>query len=203
MSPEKVLNYRKSIRYELIRAKIAFEEFFQLSIDLVTGNIPEDNIVAKIKGFDAYSRWVGHLYESLLALVIIEDQNSVTENSSSDVIDKEIQWEAQKAINRIDALFKSGKLDKNGYVKPDLFDDFSNALRKVRNKCSFHCTSNRVQSDILQEFMNKHHHMAFRLYEDFYADYGKLNSEFSKDLGAINEFFNASKRAIGKGSAKQ
>lgn len=196
MDSNKVREYRKSIKFELIRAKLAFDEFFGYAGGFITETFDDSNVLAKIKIFDAYARWVGHLYESLLALVKIEDQNSVSENSKCNVTDPEIQFEAQKSLNRFNALVKSGKIDSSGHVSLSLDVNFASDLRLVRNKCSFHCTDNRVQSDILQDFMNKHHHMAYWLYSEMLNIHGKIDTECNQDLSSINQFFNVSRRVF-------
>lgn len=196
MDSSKVNEYRKSIKFELVRARLAFEEFFGYAGGFITEKFDDSNVLAKIKVFDAYARWVGHLYESLLALVKIEGQNSVSENSRWDVTDPEIQFEAQKSLNRFNALVQSGKIDPNGHVSLSLDPDFASDLRKARNKCSFHCTDNRVQSDILQDFMNKHHHMAYWVYSEMINLHGKIDTQCNQDLGAINQFFTVSRRTL-------
>lgn len=196
MDLSKVSEYRKSIKFELVRAKLAFDEFFGYAGGFITEKFDDSNVLAKIKIFDAYARWVGHLYESLLALVKIEDQNSVSEDSKWNVTDPEIQFEAKKSLNRFNALVKSGQIDPNGHVPLSLDTDFASDLRQARNKCSFHCTDNRVQSDILQDFMNKHHHMAYWLYSELLSLHGKIDTECNQDLGAINQFFTARRRAL-------
>jgi hypothetical protein len=198
MHIDKVSEYRKSIRFELIRANFAFDEFISFAAGFITEKFDDANILAKIKIFDAYARWCGHLYESLLALVIIDEQNQVSESSTSDITDKEIQREAEKSLNRYNVLVKAGKFSEAGHITPVLDASFSSDLRKVRNKCSFHCTNNRIKSDILQEFLNKHHQMAFCLFTEYYGKFGHLNSECNNDLGAINQFFESSKTAAEK-----
>ena len=145
MDSSKITEYRKSIKFELVRAQLAFEEFFGYAGGFITDKFDDTNVLAKIKIFDAYARWVGHLYESMLALVKIEDQNSVSERSKSDVTDPAIQFETQKSLNRFNALVQSGKINPDGHVSLTLDAQFASDLRKVRNKCSFHCTNNRVR----------------------------------------------------------
>lgn len=198
MHIDKVSEYRKSIRFELIRANFAFDEFILLAGKFINAELDSSNTLAKIKIFDAYARWCGHLYESLLALVIIEEQNQISEDSKSDVIDIEIQREAEKSLNRYNVLIRAGKFSEAGNITPVLHPSFSSDLRKVRNKCSFHCTNNRVKSDILQEFLNKHHQIAFNLFSEFYGKFGSLNTECNNDLGAINQFFESSKNTVKK-----
>lgn len=196
MDSSKVTEYRKSIKFELVRARLAFDEFFGYAGGFITDQFDDSDVLSKIKIFDAYARWVGHLYESLLALVKIEDQNSVSEDSRWDITDPEIQFEAQKSLNRFNTLVQSRKIDPNAHVSLSLDADFASDLRKARNKCSFHCTDNRVQSDILQDFMNKHHHMAHWLYSEMFNLHGKVDTECNQDLGAINQFFTVSRRKL-------
>lgn len=196
MNSSKVTDYRKSIKFELIRAQLAFNEFFDHAGGFIRERFDDTNVLAKIKIFDAYARWVGHLYESLLALVKIEEQNSVSEDSKSGITDPEIQFEAQKSLNRFNTRVQLGKINPDGHVSLILDSEFSSDLRKARNKCSFHCTNNRVQSDILQDFMSRHHHMAYRLYLEMLKFHGKIDSECDTDLGAINQFFSTSRRTL-------
>lgn len=196
MKPVKLNDYRKSIKFELVRAKLAFDEFFEYAGGFITEKFDDTNVLAKIKIFDSYARWVGHLYESMLALVIIEDQNSVDEDSRSYVTDLAIQFEAKRSLNRFNTLVEYGEINLDRRIQINLDSNFSSDLRIARNKCSFHCTNNRIQSDILQNFMEKHHHMAFWLYTEILSLHGKIDSECDKDLGAINQFFSASRRVL-------
>lgn len=196
MEPVKLNEYRKSIKFELIRAKLAFDEFFEYAGGFITEKFDDTNVLTKIKIFDAYARWVGHLYESMLALVIIEDQNSVDEDSRYGITDPAIQFEAQRSLNRFNTLVEHGEINIDGRIQINLENNFASDLRVARNKCSFHCSNNRIQSDILQDFLDKHHHMAFWLYTEILSLHGKIDSECDKDLGAINQFFSASRRVL-------
>jgi len=196
VSPEKINEYRKSIKFELIRANIAFSEFYNIAGNRITDDSVNENLLVKLKHFDSYARWCGHLYESLLALVIIETQNSIDDNSSTSNIDKEIQFEAKRALNRFNALVKAGKIDPDGTKVPTLHNEFSYDLRRVRNKCAFHCTNTRVKIDLLQNFLEKHHQIAYRLYTDFYNIHGKLTNECDEDFGLISEFFKVAESQV-------
>ena len=185
MEPVKLNEYRKSIKFELIRAKLAFDEFFEYAGGFITEKFDDTNVLTKIKIFDAYARWVGHLYESMLALVIIEDQNSVDEDSRYGITDPAIQFEAQRSLNRFNTLVEHGEINIDGRIQINLENNFASDLRVARNKCSFHCSNNRIQSDILQDFLDKHHHMAFWLYTEILSLHGKIDSECDKDLAKL------------------
>jgi len=61
MDSSKVSEYRKSIKFELVKARLAFDEFFGYAGGFITEKLDDSNVLAKIKIFDAYARWVGHL----------------------------------------------------------------------------------------------------------------------------------------------
>lgn len=191
----KVTEYRKSIKFELIRSKLALDEYIELTTAFFTGQVNETNTLAQIRAFDAYSRWLGHLYESLLALVIIDKKYNASESSKYDVTDPLIQRVAKESLARFKTSIENGILDKHGFVSLNLENEFASDLRIIRNKCSFHCSNNRVKSNMLQEFINKHHHMAFYLYAELYYMHGELDSECRDDLGAISQFFSVSQRS--------
>lgn len=196
MSPSKREVLYKSIRFEIIRAKLAFDNFFKIAGTIITETIPEDNPHIQILAFDSYSRWCGHLYECLLALQIVSNESSINEKSFGAEIDKHIQFEAEKAINRRLSLLRSGKDEFSHFTDLELSTTFAKDLRTVRNKCSFHCSLNRVTSSLLQNFINNHHEVAYALYEDTYGWFGGLETEAKMDIGEITNFFKIAKLKI-------
>ena len=188
MIQEKELNYRKSIKFELIRAKIAFDEYYSLVSVLTGRKFTDVTIMERVRLYDTYARWCGHLYESLLALVKIEELNDVNESSKSPATDTEIQWEAKKSINRFNSSVEAGRINADGIISPSLEDDFSKSLRIVRNRCSFHCTHNRVHEDYLKSFHERHHHMAYWIFREFSGLHADIESIDDADLGEINNF---------------
>lgn len=193
MSPTKKTTLYKSIRFEIVRAKIAFDTFFKIAGAIITGSAPEQSPHIQILAFDSYSRWCGHLYETLLALQIVSDESPVNDKSKGPDIDPYIQCEAQKAINRRLSLLKSGREEFSHFAQITLNPAFSIDLRTIRNKCSFHCSLNRVSSTILQNFINNHHEIAYALYEDLQGSFGKLEPAFNQDLGEVTKFFQVAK----------
>ena len=196
MSPSKREALYKSIRFEIIRAKIAFDNFFKIAGTIITERISDNDPHIQILAFDSYSRWCGHLYESLLALQIASKESSINEKPLSDEIDKHIQFEAEKAINRRLSLLRSGKDEYLHFINIELHEAFAKDLRTVRNKCSFHCSLNRVTSSLLQNFINNHHEIAYALYEDTYGWFGGLDNKENMDIGEITNFFKLAKLKI-------
>lgn len=180
---EKEVNYRKSITFEFARAEIAFDEYFSLVSELMRRQNLNVKVSEKIKLFDSYARWCGHVYECMLTLVKIEEQNAITEESKYPETDKEIQWEAEKSIRRYSAL------DREGTITPVLNEDFAESLRIVRNKCSFHCTHSRVKTSFLKNFHEKHHHMTYWLFKEFSSMHIDMLNTDNLDLGEINNFY--------------
>lgn len=185
MGPQKISEYRKSIKFEFIRAQMAFEEFFSLAKDkysrLSTPAPSNVSTITKLKYFDAYARWCGHVYEVIKAQAIISQSIPVDEDSYAASFDAELQKEVEKLV--------STAVEQPGVIHPSLKPDFSADLRKARNKCSFHCTNSRVKTNILLSFMKMHHQEMFFVFHQLATKPELLGVESISDFGAIEEFY--------------
>ncbi|MCL1124814.1 hypothetical protein [Shewanella surugensis] len=186
MGPQKILEYQKSIKFEFIRAQMAFTEFFDFAKTkysqlTVSGNTNGIDTITKLKYFDAYARWCGHVYEVIKAQAIIDQTIPVDENSQVSIIDKELQKVVEELV--------SSAVEKPGVTPPSLNPDFSADLRKARNKCSFHCTNNRVKTNILLNFMKNHHREIYFIYYQLATKPELLGVQNLTDFGAIEDFY--------------
>ncbi|MGR4992230.1 hypothetical protein ACPV3U_21925 [Vibrio rotiferianus] len=184
MGPGKILEYQKSIKFEFIRAQIAREEFFALSKEKygrLSASLPVNCTITKLKYFDAYARWCGHIYEVIKAQAIINERIPVDADSYASEFDIELQKEVEQLV--------SSAVIQSGVIHPELKPSFSSDLRKVRNKCSFHCTNSRVKTDILLQFMKYHHQEIYYVFFQLATKPELLGVENVNDFGAIEEFY--------------
>jgi hypothetical protein len=185
MGPLKISEYQKSIKFEFVRAQMAQEQFMKLAgykySQLSQNQNHKAPTIIKLQYFDTYARWCGHVYEVIKALAIIDQSLSVDEESNASEFDSIIQKEVEKLI--------ATAVAKPGIIHPSLKSSFSSDLRKVRNKCSFHCTNKRVKTDILSAFMKQHHQEIYFVYNLLATKSELLGVESINDFGAIEEFY--------------
>ena len=137
--------------------------------------------VIKLQYFDTYARWCGHVYEVLKAQVIIDHNISIMEDSKASLFDSVLQSEVEKLV--------ATAIPQPGVIHPSLKPGFSSDLRKVRNKCSFHCTNNRVKTEILSDFMREHHQEIYFVFHLLATKPDLLGVESLNDFGAIDTFY--------------
>lgn len=176
----------KNISYEFFRARAAFAVVWELANRKCANPDFKFDIEDSLRYFDAYSRWCGHIYESLKALV--GNDPSYGELKDYRQFDKAIQKFTGLIINNIP--------HQEGRIPCSLDKNFAKQLRIVRNKCSFHCEMNRIETELMNNFKDKHHITLINIY--YYlseSSFVKPLSSFN-DLGHIENFFNIS--IIGK-----
>ena len=185
MGPDKIADYQRSIKFEFIRAQMAFSEFFYLSSkkysQLTSTLVSSVDVQTKLKYFDTYARWCGHVYEVIKARAIINHSVPVYEDSKAASFDVELQKEVDSLVAMAERI--------PGVVYPSLSANFSSDLRKVRNKCSFHCTNDRVKINILLDFMKEHHQEIFFVFKQMNEDPEMLGVEELNDFGALGDFY--------------
>jgi len=185
MGPPKISEYKKSIKFEFLRAQMTKTEFMNLAHYKYSQLSKNPNFKAptdiKVQYFDAYARWCGHVYEVIKAQAIIDQSISIEENSGAASFDDILQKEVEKLIEN--------SVQQPGIIHPSLKSNFSSDLRKVRNKCSFHCTNNRVKTDILSDFMKTHHQEIYYVFNLLATRPELLGVENINDFGAIETFY--------------
>jgi hypothetical protein len=185
MGPPKISEYKKSIKFEFLRAQMTQKEFINLANYKYSQLSKNPNFKAptiiKLQYFDAYARWCGHVYEVIKAQAIIDQSISIEEESKASSFDDVLQHEIEKLI--------ATAAQQPGVIHPSLKSSFSSDLRKVRNKCSFHCTNSRVKTDILSDFMKTHHQEIYFVFHLLTTKPELLGVEHLNDLGAIETFY--------------
>ncbi|GGP71712.1 hypothetical protein [Shewanella saliphila] len=121
------------------------------------------------------------MYEVIKAQAIINESIPVYADSNAPTFDVELQKEVKTLI--------STAVEQPGVIHPSLKPDFSADLRKVRNKCSFHCTNNRVKTNLLKDFMKEHHQEIYFIFQQMAVKSELLGLESLNDFGAIEEFY--------------
>ncbi|BDQ68427.1 MULTISPECIES: hypothetical protein [Shewanella] len=176
----------KNISYELFRAKAAFEVVRGLAEIKCANPDFKFHIEYSLRFFDAYSRWCGHIYETLKALVC--------NDPSYGNLDK--YQKVDKAIQKFSRFIIDNIPEQEGHIPCSLKKGFSRDLRIVRNRCSFHCEISRIETELLNEFKDNHHTTIGNIF--IYLCKSSLVKPLDSfdDLGHIEKFFNIS--IIGK-----
>ncbi|MDO6505429.1 hypothetical protein Q4506_01215 [Colwellia sp. 4_MG-2023] len=185
MGPLKISEYKKSIKFEFVRAQMAQKKFMKL-VEYKYSQLSQNqnhkaSTIIKLQYFDTYALWCGHVYEVIKALAIIDQSLSIEEDSNASDFDSILQEEVEKLI--------ATAVSKPGIIHPSLKPSFSSDLRTVRNKCSFHCTNKRVKTDILSKFMKQHHQEIYFVYDLLAKKNELFGIESLNDFGAIEEFY--------------
>ena len=185
MSLEENIDYKQSIKFEILRAEFVFSEFYRVSSVRLANPEWQPDEKIKLHHFDAYARWCGHMYEAFKAFLIINPEVEVGVNTRDvSKIDAEMQKETTNIISSID--FNEGE------IQPVLEASFSTSLRQIRNKCSFHCTTERSAVSLLQNFLNQHHNVLLVIYMKFRNTPEYIGLEGIDTFGEIEKFFDIS-----------
>jgi hypothetical protein len=185
VSQDENIDYKQSIKFEMLRAEFAFSEFYRVSSARLANPEWQPDEKIKLHHFDAYARWCGHMYEAFKAFLIINPEVAVGVNTRDvSKFDAEMQKETTNIISSMD--FNEGE------IQPVLEASFSTALRQIRNKCSFHCTTERSEASLLQNFLNQHHNVLLVIYMKFRNTPEYIGLEGIDTFGEIEKFFDIS-----------
>jgi hypothetical protein len=174
-----------ALKHEFLRCDDAFTDFAASATIMITRG--EDRRIA-YKTYNAYTRFILHLYEFMLGAIARERHD--TGSLSSEMADKYITSHTQRILrNRREAIL--------GGTAPDWEDDisyyperipptFAKDFRPFRNHVSVHVSHRRSNLN-LSDFYDRYHMDLGLLYYDAKGWWGRSEEGFP-DLGEITAF---------------
>jgi hypothetical protein len=174
-----------ALQHEFLRCEDAFDDFVSSSrIMIIQGENPR----IAYRAYNAYARFVHHLYEFVLGAVARERQN--TEQLKFDMADCYVGSEIQRLLtNRREAIINgtAPAWENHISVYPESIPkDLPLDFRRCRNIVSGHVKYERTGLN-LSDFYDKYHTYLYMLYEDIKSWWGRLPNRFP-DLKEITAF---------------
>lgn len=176
---------RLVLAHEYFRCDQAFLDFAELSIVNIGGKSEKR---LRLKMFDAYSRFLHHLYEFYLGISKLH-YNRKRATGGIDIL---IQDEVERIMRVRAERIRQGRAPRweNGlsYYEKTVPAEFAMHFRQTRNRIA-HATAGRAGANgalTLPEFYHKYHRYVYLLYEE--AEWlWKVNPE-NFEWGEIEEF---------------
>jgi len=191
-----------AIKHEYLRCRDAFDLFHQAATGIVLSGHTKE---AAYRAYNAYSYFVLHLYEFLIALhardygdtdVVSRKTAEKMETKREDILDALVNEDASRVVqNRIDRIKRgsapSHENDLGYYTKLlPLPSAFATELRRTRNKIGAHVTHERIGEIDLTDFYKKYHPYLYLLFRDI-GDYWGRHCDDMPDLHQVTNFFKA------------
>lgn len=174
-----------ALQHEFLRCQDAFGDFEASATTMILHG--ETRLLA-YKSYNAYSRWIHHLYELVLALRArdIED----TRRLEATEADRYITGEAQRILTRTRSAILDGTApsweNDISYYPPEIPRGFARQFRDCRNQAYGHVTHKRAHLN-LAEFYENNHRFLYLFYRDILAWWRLREDEFP-DLKEITDF---------------
>lgn len=195
-----------ALKHEFLCCEAAFKEFAQCGTAMIarsqaqeTANAPviaNENRWVAFKTYNAYTRFVHHLYEFLLG-AMARERGSTGENGWKDS-DPWIQENAQRVLTgRRSAILNGTAPAWENHISafPETVPpEFSKEFRAIRNKGHGHVTHERP-SKSLTDFYEKYHKFIYMTYYHCLGHWGSFRDEEFPDLKEITRFSVLIKRA--------
>jgi hypothetical protein len=174
-----------AIKHEYFRCRDAFDQFRYVAENLVLNG---KNKYKSYRAYNAYSYFILHLYEFLLACHARDSENPNVTNKKglkkAEFLDSLIHEDTLRVVNsRIDRI-KQGRApscenDLSHYegLLP-IPSDFGKNFRTYRNKVVGHASYERTRNLNLSKFFNKYHQYLYLLYVDVGDHWGRESDEF-------------------------
>jgi hypothetical protein len=171
-----------ALKHEFLRCDDAFNDFFELSAG--QGESPR----SAYKTYNAYARFVQHLYEFMLGAVARERLD--TKRLEYSLADRYIAGHAQRILtNRRQAILAGTAPSWENHVSyyPERVPErFAEDFRNARNIASVHVTSKRADLS-LSSFFHQNHKYLHMLYYDAKSWWGRQGEAFP-DLKEVTAF---------------
>ena len=188
-----------ALKHEFLRCEDAFNEFekFGTAIIMMTeaqaqADVPavanESRLMA-FKMYNAYARFVHHLYEFLLG-ALVRERGDTAQIRAEDA-DRWIQANAQRVLTgrRISIVNGTAPSWENhiSAFPEHVPSEFAKEFRAVRNKANGHVTHERA-SKSLTDFYDKYHKFLYMSYWNCLGSWGVNRNDVFPDLLEITEF---------------
>ncbi|MBD9359625.1 hypothetical protein [Methylomonas fluvii] len=174
-----------ALKHEFLRCDDSFNDFAESAKTMImTG----ENRRIAYKTYNAYARFIHHLYEFMLGAISRERNN--TEKLSFEMADKYVSSHTQRILtNRRQAIMNGTAPNWENHISyyPEKIPEaFAEDFRQARNKVSAHVSHHR--SDLnLSDFYEKNHMYLGLLYFDIKSWWGRMGDEFP-DLKEVTSF---------------
>jgi len=153
-----------------MRCEDAFEEFALVATNSLTQ--PGSNWLA-YRAYNAYARFIHHLFEFMSAAYCVERQDTSSPNSYE--VDRFIQNECQRILSgRRQSIINGTAPSWENHISayPEVAPtEFSVCLRRARNIAFGHAKHQRMSYD-LSEFYRKYHGMAYLIFYNIRGFWG-------------------------------
>ncbi|MGY8828415.1 MAG: hypothetical protein ACKVIS_02500 [Pseudomonadales bacterium] len=191
-----------AIKHEYLRCRDAFTLFQEAATGIVLSGHSRE---AAYRAYNAYSSFILHLYEFLIALhardygdteVVSRYAAQKANLKREDILDALVDEDAVRVVQaRIDRIKRgaapSYENDLSYYTRLlPLPADFAKTLRQTRNKIGAHVTYERIGEIDLTAFYLAHHPYLYLLFRDV-GDYWGRHCEDIPDLDQVTNFFKA------------
>jgi hypothetical protein len=188
-----------ALKHEFLRCEDAFKDFETYGRLMIAkaqaktegGTSPtsqHENRLIAYKTYNAYSRFIQHLYEFILGAVAREIGN--TANLKGKVASRHIASHTQRILTGRRRAIQNGTApaweNDISYYPENIPVEFAEKFRQLRNKISVHVTHERSNIN-LSEFYDKYHKYVHMLYWNCRDHWGLRGQEFP-DLQEITKF---------------
>lgn len=188
-----------ALKHEFLRCEDAFKEFEKLGTAMImtaqaqelTGvmTVANQSRWTSFKTYNAYARFVHHLYEFLLGALARERRD--TAQIRAEDADRWIQANVQRVLTgrRNSILNGTAPLWENhiSAFPEQVPTKFATEFRAVRNKANGHVTHERA-SKSLTEFYEKYHMFVYMTYWNCLGSWGAHRNDVFPDSREITEF---------------
>lgn len=173
------------LKHEFLRCDDSFNDFAESAKVMIMHG---ENRRIAYKTYNAYARFIHHLYEFMLGAIARERKD--TGQLSFEMADKYIASQTQRNLtNRREAIFNgTAPVWENhiSFYPEKIPDTFATEFRQFRNKVSVHVNYNRSNLS-LSDFYDRNHKYLGLLYFDAKNWWGRMGDEFP-DLAEITSF---------------
>jgi hypothetical protein len=174
-----------ALQHEFLRCQDAFTDFERSATMTV---LHGENRLLAYKAYNAYSRFIHHLYEFLLGARARDKHD--TAQLQTDEAERYILGETQRILTRTRKAIEDGTAptweNDISYYPKEVAKEFASEFRRHRNKAFGHVTYHRANLS-MSAFYNKNHKYLHLLYRDCRNWWSLRGSEFP-DLKEITEF---------------
>jgi hypothetical protein len=175
-----------ALKHEFLRCEDAFKEFHQCALAMIAAE-PVDRRLA-YSAYNAYSRFIHHLYEFLIGAIARERGD--TETIRADVAELYVTSNMQRVLARARNAAqmepaKTWASDLSAYPE-QVPPSFAREFRRHRNTVSAHVSHERSRLS-LSDFYRDYHLYLYLLYRDCQSWWGLGLGEFP-DLKEITDF---------------
>jgi hypothetical protein len=198
-----------ALKHEFLRCEDAFKDFQTYGTIMIMKDQAEserkppfsqdEKRLVAYKTYNAYSRFIHHLYEFMLGALARENWSTAKLEAAD--ADRYIAGHAQRILTARRQAIQTGTApaweNDISYYPEKVPTDFAKKFRQLRNKSSGHVTHERP-SISLSEFYEEYHKYIHMLYWIGLGHWGLRDKEFP-DLKEITKFSVLIRKAGGPG----